>query len=156
MFIRYHELYWQMGADCRGLLSTLSIHVLEPSGTFNLGVSLRTICSIRRVEYEMAHCVLLEHTHHSHLRLNQTKGDASGRLLLAMTKILVFSFVRKGPFRFALLYCSVQSRLLGASRDAFALPQIFSIVPCVCSKSAERFRTGIMSILISVAEEFWC
>lgn len=59
------------------LLHSWTSGVLEASGTFNLKLSLRPACFIRRVEYEMAHCVLLEHTHLSHVQLNQTKGDAS-------------------------------------------------------------------------------
>lgn len=68
-----------------------------------------------------------------------------------MTKILVFSFVRQGPFRFALFF----DRFKAGYWEHPALLQIFSIVPLASSKSAESFRTWIMAILIYVAEVFW-
>lgn len=128
-----------MLADGDGLSWTAFNHIhswtsglLEPSAAFNLGVSLRPVCFIRRVEYEMAHCVLLEYTHLSHPGLNQTKSDAKIDLVagcsLPWQRLLSLASFEERPFCFALFYWSFQSRLLGASHDAFAPSQILSIV----------------------------
>lgn len=164
MSIRYHELYWQIGTDCRWLLSTSSIHGL--------------LACWKQAVLSTWSC------HYDRFVLN---AESNTRWPIAFfSNIFIFHFSdrtklkemqaliwwqatpchdndsslglrpKRSFFRFAFLYWSFQSRVLRSIPWCFcSLTNKFSIVPYLPFKSAERFRTGIMAILMYAAEDFW-